>query len=228
MNILIVEDDFDVSQNMRTFLEACGYSVETATNGLNGLDLSTATHFDVILLDIGLPKINGLDLCKRLRKLGFSTTGIIMATARDELEDKLVAFRSGADDYIVKPFALVELKCRIEALMKRRGFNAPGGVLRVADMVYEPQSCTITRAGDSIHVSRIGRILLQCLMENTHRVVSRAELEKLIWGNSPPSPDALKTHLYALREKIDKPYPQKLIKNVRGVGYRITADDETR
>jgi DNA-binding response OmpR family regulator len=226
--LLLVEDDFDVAQNICAYLESAAFEVEWAPNGLLGLESATRGAHDLLILDIALPGLSGVDLCARLRALGFSALPIIMLTARGELESKLTAFDAGADDYLVKPFALEELRSRIQALLRRTGNQSSLRVLRVGDLELNVATQTVRRAGRPLAVTATGRKVLEVLMRNPHRVVSRAELEQAVWGDSPPESDALRIHIHGLREVIDKPFERPLLVTVRGSGYRITDDDPNR
>ena len=223
--ILLVEDNFDVAQNICTYLEASGNRVEWAPDGLLGLESATREAHDLIILDIALPRFSGIDLCERLRALGLSKVPILMLTASSRLEDKLAAFRAGADDYVVKPFALEELESRIHALMRRSNAASHTSVLRVGDLEYDTATQSIRRAGRFLQVSTKDRQILELLMRNSHRVVSRREIEQTVWGDDPPESDTLRIHIHSLREVIDKPFDLPLIVTVRGSGYRITEDN---
>jgi DNA-binding response OmpR family regulator len=226
MNILLVEDDFDVAQNICEYFEALGNTVEWAPDGLIGLERGTSEARDVIILDISLPRLSGIELCRRFRELGFTNVPILMLTARSDLPDKVKAFQYGADDYVVKPFALEELEGRIGALVRRaKGFESTSK-LRVADLEYDIATQTIRRADSVLAITATGRKILEALMRNTNRVMSRAEIEHLVWGDDPPQSDSLKIHIHALREVIDKPFDNPLITTIRGAGYRITNDHD--
>ena len=227
MNILLVEDDFDVAQNICDYFESSGHNVEGAPDGLIGLERATAEPRDIIILDISLPRLSGIELCLRLRELGFTSVPIIMLTARSEIEDKVKAFQFGADDYVVKPFALAELESRMGALMRRAyGFESVS-LLKVGDQEFDTATYSIRREGKNIAVTATGRKILETLMRNTHRVVAKSEIEQVIWGDDPPCSDSLKIHIHTLREVIDKPFSSSLIITVRGVGYRIVEAHET-
>ena len=227
MNILLVEDDFDVAQNICDYFEAAGHSVEWAPDGLIGLERATSETRDIIILDISLPRLSGIDLCCRLRDLGITAVPILMLTARSDLSDKLQAFQFGADDYVVKPFALEELEGRITALVRRASGYSSASVLRVGDLEFDTATQSIKREDKTLAITATGRKILDALMRNSHRVVSRAEIEHIVWGDDPPQSDSLKIHIHALREVIDKPFKVALITTVRGAGYRITNDHET-
>ena len=226
MNILLVEDDFDVARNICDYFEAEGHEVEWAPDGLIGLECATRQARDVILLDIALPRLTGTELCRRLRELGFTSVPILMLTARSDLPDKLEAFKYGADDYVVKPFALEELDSRIHALVRRASGTEGGSLLKVEDLVFDTATHTIKRGDTTVSVTATGRKILEALMRNTHRVVSRQEIEHLVWGDDPPQSDSLKIHIHSLREAIDKPFGSYLLKTIRGAGYRIFSSHE--
>ena len=226
MDILLVEDDFDVAQNICDHFELNGHNVEWAPDGLIGLERATADARDIIILDITLPRMSGIDLCHRLRELGLTTVPIVMLTAREDLSDKVTAFGVGADDYIVKPYALEELESRIHALIRRSYGVDCASVLKVAELTFNTATHQVFRQGSTLSVSATGRKILEILMRNSNRVVTKHEIEQSVWGDNPPQSDSLKIHIYALREAIDKPFNSKMIKTVRGVGYRITSNDE--
>lgn len=226
MNILLVEDDFDVAQNICEYFEASGNTVEWAPDGLIGLERGTSETRDVIILDISLPRLSGIDLCHRFRELGFTNVPILMLTARSDLPDKVKAFQCGADDYVVKPFALEELEGRIGALVRRANGFESSSVLRVADLEYDIATQSIKRNGTVLPITATGRKILEALMRNSNRVMSRSEIEHLVWGDDPPQSDSLKIHIHALREVIDKPFDLALITTIRGAGYRITNDHD--
>ncbi|MEM7468960.1 MAG: response regulator transcription factor [Pseudomonadota bacterium] len=226
MDILLVEDDFDVAQNICEHFELQGHKVEWAPDGLIGLERATADARDIIIIDITLPRMSGIDLCHRLRELGLTTVPIVMLTARGDLEDKVNAFGVGADDYIVKPYALEELESRIHALIRRAyGVNC-GSTLKVGDLSFDTATHQVSRQGSKLAVTATGRKILEILMRNSQRVVPKNEIEQSVWGDDPPQSDSLKIHIHALREVIDKPFASNMIKTLRGVGYRLTADHE--
>jgi len=228
MNLLLVEDDFDVAQNFCEYFEARGHTVEWAPDGLIGLERGTGEKRDVIILDISLPRLSGIELCRRLRSLGFTNVPILMLTARGDLADKVQAFDYGADDYVVKPFALEELESRIGALTRRiNGFEA-SSVLRVGDLEFDIATQTVKRAGKVLSITATGRKILEVLMRNSNRVIPRAEIEQVVWGDDPPQSDSLKIHIHALREQIDKPFDSPLIMTIRGTGYRITNEHDSQ
>ena len=218
MRILIIEDQPEILQNIADYLELKGYLVDCAYDGLGGLHLALTQPFDLIILDLMLPGMDGITLCQRLRQEARLQTPIIMLTARDSVEDKLTGFRAGADDYLVKPFSLPELHARIEAVL-RRGQAGMQNLLEIGDLSYDMNSLTVTRQGKTIKLSPIGLKLLEKLMKSSPHVVRREILEELLWGEALPGSDSLRSHIHTLRQAIDKPFDSSLLHTVHGIGF---------
>lgn len=216
---LIIEDNIAIVENITDFLDPDAFILDFAQDGIGGLHLALTQTYDVIVLDLMLPGMDGLTLCRKLRQDAQQRTPVLMLTAKDTLEDKLLGFDSGADDYLVKPFALKELEARIRALSLRG--KPTDSQLRVGDLTLNPRTLEVTRQGDSIHLNNAGITLLTLLMEAHPRVVKKSELEFALWGDSPPGSDALRSHLYTLRQKIDKPYAVPMIETLHGIGIRL-------
>lgn len=221
MQILIVEDDPDLSAVIGAYFEGQGHVVDYAQDGPMGLKLAQKKPPDAVILDLMLPGLGGLEVCERLRAGAARAVPILMLTARDTLEDKLKGFRHGADDYLVKPFSMLELEARLLALDQRHQQAARGNVLRVADLEYNLDTQKIRRGKRAIHLKPAARKLLACLMRASHRVVSRQELEQALWADEPPDRDALRVHIHAIRSAIDAPSLPPLLHTVRGAGYRL-------
>ncbi|MDR2213260.1 MAG: response regulator transcription factor [Pseudomonadales bacterium] len=221
MQILVIEDNRDIAENIADYFEPRGYTLDFAADGLTGLHLAVTQRFDVIVLDVMLPGMDGMTLCRKLREEAGNTTPVLMLTARDQLDDKLAGFRAGSDDYLVKPFSVKELEVRLQALVKRANPQARQKVLRVADLEFNPDTQQTHRGDALIDLNPIQRKLLELLLSNSHRVVSREELEQHIYNGSPPDSDVLRTHIYSLRNAIDKHYEPKLLHTVHGTGYRL-------
>jgi DNA-binding response OmpR family regulator len=226
VRILVIEDHRDIASAIFDYFEARGHAVDIAHDGASGLHFAVVNDYDAVVLDLGLPGIDGLDVARQLRKTARKTTPIIMLTARDTIRDKLAGFGSGADDYLVKPFELSELEARLTAIRRRM---VPGGQrerLQVADLEYDVPTRHVTRAGKPIRLTPLEQRLLLFLMRNSHRVATRAELEQDLWGHTPPDSDALRTHIAGLRAAIDKPFNAPLLHTLHGIGYRICEKSE--
>ncbi len=220
IRILIIEDNPAIVENMTEFLETKGYILDFAMDGIGGLHLALTQEYDVIVLDLMLPGMDGITLCQKLRQEAGKHTPVIMLTARDTLEDKLLGFDSGADDYLVKPFALKELEARIKVLAKRKPGDAKA-LLVVADLEMDPGTFRVTRQGKMIDLNNTCISILRLLMEASPNVVSRKEMENSLWGDMPPGSDVLRSHMYTLRKKIDKPFDRAMIETIHGIGFRL-------
>ena len=225
MRILVVEDNRDILANLADYLALKGYEVDCAQDGLSGLHLAATNHYDLIVLDVMLPGMDGYALCQRLREGERRDTPVIMLTARDALDDRLQGFRAGADDYVTKPFALPELAARIEAVLKR---TRAGGRrrLQVADLAYDLDTLEVARAGQPLKIGPIGLKLLAVLMQKSPAVATREALEAALWGDAPPDSDSLRSHIHSLRQQIDKPFPKPLLHTVHGVGFRLAEQEK--
>jgi DNA-binding response OmpR family regulator len=223
-HLLVIEDHRDIAVTICEALETAGYDVDYAANGVAGLALATAHDFDTIVLDVGLPRIDGLDVCRRIRAQAGAQTPVLFLTARDTLQDKLAGFDAGGDDYLVKPFALEELEARVGVLVRRYRGALPRGVLSVGPLSIDLQTHRLARDGVEIRLSPVGMKLMALLMTRAPALVTRADMEREIWGDRPPDSDALRSHLYSLRKAVDKPFERALIRTIAGVGYRL-ADD---
>jgi DNA-binding response OmpR family regulator len=225
MRILVIEDQPEILQNIADYLELQGYLVDCAYDGLGGLHLAITQPFDLIILDLMLPGMDGITLCQKLRQDARVSTPVIMLTARDSVDDKLTGFRAGADDYLVKPFSLPELHARVEAVL-RRGQAGMQNMLTVGDLTYDMNSLEVTRQGVLLKLSPIGLKLLEKLMKSSPHVVKREALEELLWGEHLPGSDSLRSHIHTLRQTIDKPFNSPLLHTVHGIGYCLKAADD--
>lgn len=222
---LIVEDNRDICGNIAEYLERHHYVLDFAYDGMSAVQLALTNTYDVIVLDLMLPKMDGLSVCQKLRTDAALETPILMLTARDTLDDKLKGFSMGADDYLSKPFELQELHARLQALYKRSHRHA-ANLLIVGDLTMNRSTLQVDRAGQRIDITPAGMKLLQRLMEATPSVVARDELETLLWADEPPDGDGLRSHMYKLRQLIDRPFDTPLIHTVHRVGYRIAEEPE--
>lgn len=225
MPILVVEDNRDILANIMDYLALKGYVVDCAQDGLAGLHMAATTDYDLIILDVMLPGLDGYQFCQRLRADAGKDTPIIMLTARDTLEDKLLGLRLGADDYLLKPFALLELVARIESIL-RRSRGSSKKQLQVGDLIYELDTLRVSRAGSLLKVNPTGLRLLKVLMQRSPAVVNRAVLEEELWGEEGPDSDSLRSHIYLLRQVIDKPFGQPLLHTVHGFGFRLALSSD--
>ncbi|MEZ5496602.1 MAG: response regulator transcription factor [Gammaproteobacteria bacterium] len=225
MKILVIEDNTDIAANIVDYFEDKGHILDYAADGITGLHFAVTHDFDVIILDLMLPGMDGLEICKKLRHDTDKNTPVLMLTARDTLEQKLQGFDSGADDYMVKPFALQELEARVTVLANRRNNNSKK-VLQVGDLEYDTNTFIVKRAGNPIEMNPTGLKLLKHLMEASPWVVPRHELELKVWGEEMPDSDSLRVHIHGLRAIIDKPFEKPLIHTRHGIGYRIADLDE--
>ncbi|ARO69649.1 DNA-binding response regulator [Xylella fastidiosa subsp. pauca] len=219
--VLIVEDNRNISEMIGEYLEGRGFEVDYAVDGLDGYRLAVENSYDVVVLDLMLPRLDGIEVCRQLRKDARKSTPVLMLTARDTLDDKLTGLGFGADDYLTKPFAIQELEARMRALIRRERRQVGAEVLKLADLVLDPVSLRATRAGTELQLSPIGLRLLTILMRESPRVVSRQEIEREIWGNCLPDSDTLRSHLYNLRKVVDKPFGRPLLHTVQSAGYRM-------
>lgn len=223
MRVLVIEDHPDLAANLGDYLGAQGHSVDFAGDGPVGLHLATSGSHDVIVLDRLLPGMDGATLCKKLRERG-NITPVLMLTALDTVPNRVEGLAAGADDYLVKPFALSELSARLHALHRRAsGWSGSSGVLQVADLTLDTETAEVHRAGTLLELTRAERRLLEVLLRRSPRLVSRAELERALWGDNVPDGDVLRAHMHNLRNAVDKPFAGKLIHTVHGEGYRLVA-----
>jgi DNA-binding response OmpR family regulator len=218
VRILVVEDDPDLAANLGDFLELRGHSVDFAASGRHGQSLASSQSFDAIVLDRLLPGLDGASVCRALRA-GGDATPILMLTALDAVDQRVEGFAAGADDYLVKPFALDELVARLEALHRRASRRVTAAALRLGDLEYDPATLTASRGGRTLELSPTLRQILEHLLRHQDRVVTRAELCELIWGDTDV--DALRAHIHELRRVLDRPFAKPLLHTVRGGGWRL-------
>ena len=225
MRILLVEDNRRLHASLRQSLEDDGYAVDSAFDGEEGELYATAAPYDVIILDIMLPKKNGFDVCRDLRAQKVITP-VLMLTARDAVDDRVMGLDSGADDYLVKPFSMKELRARLRALL-RRGQPDKSGTLQVADLVLDPADHSVTRGGEAIELTAREFSMLEYLMRNENRLITRPMFEMHIWNfDFVSGSNVIDVNIRRLRQKVDDPFEVKLIHTVRGAGYRLALPEE--
>jgi DNA-binding response OmpR family regulator len=224
-SILLIEDQPDIAANIWDYFERRGFLMDHAHDGATGLRLAMGRAHDLIVLDLGLPRLDGLDVCRELRVAG-SHVPILMLTARDTVHDKVLGFSLGADDYLVKPFAMAELEARIRVLLRRRS-GLRSGELVFGELAFAPGTLTVRRAGQAISLTRTQVVILAKLLERAPNLVTHEELIRAVWGERGGDLPALHTHMHALRAAIDKPFALGYITSVRGMGYRLSDDGQT-
>lgn len=224
MRILLVEDDTDLAQFIRKGLKEEHYAVDVAADGEKGLELALNNAYDLLILDIMLPKLDGLTLCRRIRAKG-NMTPVLLLTARNTVEDKVSGFDTGADQFLPKPFAFVELLAQIRALL-RRGSTQQIVQLQAADLRLDPASHRVWRAGHEIALTNKEYALLEFLLRNKNRVLTRTAIIEHVWDISyDPMTNIVDAHIRALRAKIDRDFSPPLIATVRGAGYMLEEPD---
>ncbi len=227
MRVLLVEDNHRLSDSLRAVLVEDGYAVDTAYDGVEGEELATFTPYDVIILDIMLPKRDGLDVCRSLRSQKVKTP-ILMLTARDSLDDRVLGLDSGADDYLVKPFEIKELRARLRALLRREA-DDKGGNLALADLRLDPATHDAWRGKIRLDLTAKEFALLEYLMRNPNRLITREMVLNHLWdyGQTLGS-NVVDVHIRRLRRKVDDPFEPKLIETIRGAGYRLRSPERKK
>lgn len=226
MRILIVEDEVRMAKLIQQGLEEDGYAVDIVGNGNDVLDWVQSVAYDAILLDIMLPGMDGINVCKQLRANGYQTP-ILMLTARDTLRDKVTGLDSGADDYLLKPFALEELTARLRALTRREG-SLKNVQYQVADLYLDTVGKTVRRGDRLLSLTAKEYALLETLMRHPGQILSREQLIEKVWDlDFDAESKLIETYIYTLRKKIDQDNATKLIHTIRGLGYRIGGDYAT-
>ena len=223
MRILIIEDDPDIASNLYDFLEAAGHTVDAAPDGVTGLHLASTASFDCIVLDIGLPRMDGNTLCRRLREEAHVDTPVLMITARDTLDDKLKGFEHGADDYLVKPFALKEVEARLTALHRRHTGKSTQRILKVGALTLDPRTLRVSFQDKEVKLPPKCLRLLEIIMAQPDKVHTRDELEYAAWGDQQQTSDTLRTHMHILRRALTQAGGVDPIETVHGMGYRLRA-----
>jgi DNA-binding response OmpR family regulator len=218
LNVLLIEDDLDLAQTVIDFLELEEIRCDYASNGVSGLQLMTDNHYDAILLDLNLPRLDGLSVCQRARSQG-NDTPILMLTARDQLDDKLAGFNAGTDDYLIKPFELQELVVRLQALSRRRSGQTQR--LSCGDLEMNLAEHTVTRSGKTLKLSPIGWQLLELLLRASPAMVTKQTLLESVWGDNIPDSNSFKVHLHNLRKIVDVPFDTPMIQTLPGQGFAI-------
>lgn len=221
MRILIIEDDATIAANLYDFLEARGHSIDAAADGVTGLHLAVSQTFDAIVLDLGLPGMDGLTLARKLREEAHVETPILMLTARDTLDDKLEGFARGADDYLVKPFSLKEVEARLTAMHRRSSGRVTPRLLEAGTLTLDPKTMAVRFSGAEVKLPPKCLRILELLMQEPGRVVSRDEIERLVWGEAQETSDTLRSHLHTLRRALTAAGGHDPVETLHGIGYRL-------
>lgn len=219
LHILVIEDNRDLAANITDFLTAKGHVVDYAMDGITGLHLALNLSLDLIILDIMLPKIDGISLCTKYRQEAEVQVPVIMLTARDTIDDKLIGFSAGADDYLVKPFSLRELEARILAVKRR--YELTSTILRHGQISVDTGTRKVTVNDRNIYLNKTCFSMLVMLLHASPNYVTRQEFEEKLWGDFPPGSDVLRSHIYSLRKALDKGEKGSCIETARGVGFRL-------
>ena len=223
MHVLLVEDQPTVLNYVKRALEENGYAVDTARSGQEALDWAEAVQYELIVLDIMLPGLDGISVCRRLRRQGHQAA-ILMLTARETVDDRVTGLDAGADDYLVKPFELKELLARLRALARRRTAKTP--VVKVGNLSLDPRTHVVMRNGELIRLTSKEYAVLECLMRDPDRVFTRTEIAESVWSYDVYNQsNVVDVYIRNLRRKIDDPFDHKLIHTVRGAGYRLSDQD---
>ncbi len=222
MRLLLVEDNRQLNALLKNSLQKNGYAVDCAFDGMLGLELAQTAPYDLIILDILLPRYDGLAVCKKLRARGINTP-ILMLTARDGVDDRVRGLDSGADDYVIKPFEMTELTARIRALLRRNSVQK-SGILQVGDLLADPATRTVERAGRRIELTARSFSLLEYFMRHPNQVLTRELVAEHLWSYEIVGTlNAVDVAIRRLRRHIDEPFEHKMLETVRGVGYRLRA-----
>ncbi len=226
MRVLIVEDQPKTANYIQRALQEQGYAVDVAHTGREALDWVETVEFDLIILDIMLPEVDGLAVCRLLRDRGRQVP-ILMLTARDTVDDRVIGLDAGADDYLVKPFEIKELLARLRALARRRSAHtAQTSALKVADLIMDTRTRVVTRGDQVIRLTTKEYAVLECLMREPERVLTRTEIAESVWNYDVYNQsNVVDVYVRNLRRKIDDPFDLKLIHTVRGAGYRLSSQD---
>lgn len=220
--IFIIEDNQDLRLNLIDYLEAKGYETDNTDDGLRAMALLLMQRYDLIVLDVMLPGMDGFRLCEEIRKRG-DETPVLFLSARDTVQDRIEGLSKGADDYLVKPFSLAELDLRIQAILKRTQKTA-AHTIQVADVVMDLDTFTVKRDNIPIRLTPKVFKILKVLMLKSPAIVSRQDLEKELWGDDAPDSDSLRTHIHVLRAALDVPFDKPLLRTVAGYGWTLRQD----
>ncbi|MGL5360147.1 MAG: response regulator transcription factor [Shewanella sp.] len=220
MKVLIVDDNHDVIETIMDYLALEGIITDCAYHGEAAIQLIKQNHYDVIIMDVMMPKLDGISTVKKLREELYCNTPILFLTARDSLQDKIDSFTSGGDDFLNKPFAMEELCLRLRSL-HNRGPRLDVGMLRFGEISLHLPTQEVRRAGRAIKLSKIQRTILTLLLKQAPAVVSKEQVIDAVWGDDAPSSDSLRSHIYGLRSALDQGFSDSKLETIHGQGYRL-------
>ena len=226
MRVLIVEDHPKMAKYIKRALDEQGYAADIAYTGREALDWAAVVEFDLIILDVMLPEVDGITVCRALRERGVSAL-ILMLTARDTVDDRVLGLDAGADDYLVKPFALTELLARLRALARRSTDTTTNSLLQLADLTLDTLTRRVRRGAKFIELTSKEYAVLECLLREPDRILTRSEIAEYVWNYDVYNQsNVVDVYIRNLRRKIDDPFDLKLIHTVRGAGYRLSAEGD--
>ncbi len=227
LSILLIEDNLTIAKQLIEFFEGHGWSVDYANNGSLGINLAINHPFDVVVLDLNLPDIDGLQVCKAIKEQSTINLPVLMLTARDAFEDKAEGYGEGADDYVTKPFDFREVALRCQALSKRNQLHK-NQTIEIGDLKIEENQHNAFREGKELKLTNIGFKLLLTLAQAYPQAVSRSNLIHAVWQDSPPDTDALRSHIYSLRNALDKPFEQPMLTTITNVGFKLESPPQAK
>jgi len=226
MNILVIEDDIETASYIKNGLKDSGYDVDHAEDGEKGLKLALNNSYNMLIVDRMLPKMNGIDIVNAIRNEGVKTP-ILFLSALGNVDDKVAGLKSGGDDYLTKPFALIELLARVEALIRRDSQQSGDTFLSIGDIEMDILARTVKRQGKRVYLHPREFKLLEYLLRNANQVVTRTMLLENVWEyHFDPQTNVIDVHISRLRQKIDKPFEKPILKTIRGDGYMIKAESQ--
>ena len=226
MRVLVVEDEAKIAAYLKRGLQEQGYAVDSAFTGSEALDWAEAAPYDLIVLDVLLPGLDGMAVCRELRRRGQGTP-VLMLTARDAIDDRVAGLDAGADDYLVKPFALKELLARVRALTRRSADQGKSPVMALGGLSLDTRTRRVRRGDRLIELTAKEYSVLECLMREPGRVLSRSVIAEHVWNyDADNQSNIIDVYIRNLRRKVDDSFDVKLIHTIRGAGYRLSAEDE--
>ncbi len=225
LKILLVEDNHVIAGQLYDYLEAQGFIIDYAEDGKLAKNFLEDQHYDVAILDLNLPDMDGLELCRWIKENHATNIPVLMLTARDSQLDKRDGFLAGSDDYLTKPFDFEEVALRCQALARRRDLHAEN-ILNIGELTLDYNRHYVTRAGQKLSLSRTDFDILKHIAQSYPAVISRTDIMRKVWGDDLPDSDVLRSHIYTLRNALDKPFQKPLLKTVHGVGFTLDVEND--